>query len=521
MLLPPLPPSLCLLSVLCLHAVLHYCLPSVNGTVKVELTGDFDSAAETASRAMGDLWTAWLAILISAFVALVCSFMYSILTKRFAGAVVYTTLVFLVAGGFLCGYVLLSKASDYEKTDVTLRARALKGIGWTLVISAAILLFIVIGLWSKIKTAVHVVKNASHAILDMPMIIFFPLVPFAFAVMYMAFWIVGALYIFGVKKETEEPVPSSLEDRAFLGGAASYVDLDWDEGYRASFAIHLFSLLWNMQFAVYFTYLVIAGAIANWYFTELVGESNKKKRGSGAFELPNWPILSSLARTLRFHLGTVALGALIIAVINMIRIIVRYIEEKIRGANPNPIQRAVFCLIQCFLTCAKYCMDKVSKAAFVWTAIFGSSFASGACSSFALIWANLARVIAVTLVGSYLMLLGKIMIAFATTGIMLIIITGMYDDDELNSPVMPCVVIFILAWVVAELFMLVYETVVDTIFLCYLVDERYNDGSRIYNRRGFGQIIPAEDMKRMEEEARLRKAKFHQPIDQDLYQIKE
>src|SRR5690606_29595112 len=114
------------------------------------------------------------------------------------------------------------------------------------------------------------------------------------------------------------------------------------------------------------------------------------------------------------------------------------------------IQRAVFCMLQCVLACAKYCMDKINKAAFVWVAIFGSDFATGACSSFALIWANLARVIAVTLVGEYLMLLGKVMIAFATTGVMLIIIEAMYDDDELNSPVMPCVVIFILAWVVAE-----------------------------------------------------------------------
>jgi len=39
---------------------------------------------------------------------------------------------------------------------------------------------------------------------------------------------------------------------------------------------------------------------------------------------------------------------------------------------------------------------------------------------------------------------------------------------------MPCVVIFILAFCIATLFMVIFECIIDTIFLCFLVDEKYN-----------------------------------------------
>ena len=109
-------------------------------------------------------------------------------------------------------------------------------------------------------------------------------------------------------------------------------------------------------------------------------------------------------------------------------------------------------------------------------AIYGDSFASSACSSFALIWANLARVAALTVVSAFLMFIGKLFVAFLTTGIAAIAIYKHYTL-ELNSLVMPVVVIFLLSYLVAALFMALLETTASTVFLCFLVDENYNKHS--------------------------------------------
>ena len=58
-------------------------------------------------------------------------------------------------------------------------------------------------------------------------------------------------------------------------------------------------MLWSINFLIYFTYLVrdllatrryrpqvVAGAVADWYFTGYVGDSQVKRRGTGP--LVNW-----------------------------------------------------------------------------------------------------------------------------------------------------------------------------------------------------------------------------------------
>jgi len=123
-------------------------------------------------------------------------------------------------------------------------------------------------------------------------------------------------------------------------------------------------------------------------------------------------------------------------------------------------------------------MDKVNHNAFVWTAIYGDSFIPAACSSFALVWSNLARLAAVNMVGDFLLFLGKILVALLTTGIMAIAIQQEYADS-VSSLVMPAVLIFIISYLVASLFMVIFDTTIDTIFLCFLIDEKFNKNGQM------------------------------------------
>ncbi len=136
---------------------------------------------------------------------------------------------------------------------------------------------------------------------------------------------------------------------------------------QRAFAYVFFHLLWTAQFVIYFTYIVMAGTVANWYFAPM--DANEKRIvGKEPGQLSHTPITDSCARTCRFHLGTVALAAFIIAVVQFIRAVVTYIEKKCydaAGGKPNIVQRAVFCLIHCCLACLQCCLDKINKNALV------------------------------------------------------------------------------------------------------------------------------------------------------------
>lgn len=68
--------------------------------------------------------------------------------------------------------------------------------------------------------------------------------------------------------------------------------------------------------------MVISGAVAQWYFT-----ANKKD------DLPRTPCVSACCRTARYHLGSIAFGSFLIALVQLIRIALAYIDQKTKAAQ--------------------------------------------------------------------------------------------------------------------------------------------------------------------------------------------
>jgi len=498
----------------------YFCVPDtdafVQGGVQVEFTfsGDFATVQENAARAMGDLYTTWPLILGCAAVALLFSFLYNKLSETFAGVLVTFAIIIILAGGILASYTLIKAGKDARDSNTaTNRSNAELGVGITLGVCTIIFLFVIIALRERIRIAIEVVKEANRCVHDIWALIVFPILPMIAGLGYIVFWVVVTVYIFAVWETKEEALPSYITGSTRFSQAAThdqylplynattgqymYFSYTWDSSMQRSFAYVFFHLLWTAQFIIYFAYMVMAGTVANWYFAPM--DANQKRIvGSNPGELSHTPLSDSCARTCRFHIGTVALAALIIATVQFIRACVKYIEKKCTaaaGGQPNMLQRAVFCLIHCFLYCLQCCLDKINKNALVWTAIWGDSFGTAACSSFKLLWGNLARTGAMSVVSSFLMFLGKVVIALATTGFAGIFLHSHYRDD-ISSPVLPMVLVFVLAYMVGSLFMSVFEVAMDTVFLCFLIDEKLHAGSgTMCASPGLRKLVDSEEMK--------------------------
>jgi len=490
---------------------LYYCLPNfVEGSIKVEVSGDFESASNQASLAMADLFTTWPLILASAGFAVVLSFLYTQMIKyqQCASFLVWMSIALTCAGGALLGYTFLQKAKEADDSELSAeRSKAMRGLGIVICVLTFLFALVAIALRSRIALAIKVVSASSGAVGDMKTLLFFPLFPFLFALGYFVFFIAMTLYIFSVTEQVAEEADVCSSDLLYLNCLrpssqivadmtrpgmtnVTFIDNKLLKGYQGSFAYVFFHLLWMVQFIIYFTYMVIAGAVANWYFTPS-GDDGEKARGDDERQLPHSPVLAAVGRTVRYHLGTIALASLIIAIIQFARAVVTYLEKKSRPAQgePNALHKMAFCCLKCCLRCFECCMDKVSKNALVWTSIWGDSFVPACCSSFKLLWENLGRVAAINMVSAFLITLGKVLVALASTGIACIIIKFVYKED-VSSIVMPGVVIFILTFVVATIFMVVFETIVDTVFLCYLVDSKINGDDRtMFADAGFKELV--------------------------------
>lgn len=69
-----------------------------------------------------------------------------------------------------------------------------------------------------------------------------------------------------------------------------------------------------------------------------------------------FPILRSFYNLVRYHLGTVAMGSLIISLVQLVRTIIAAIQYQVKGQE-NAISKCVFRTCQCCL----YCFEKVLK----------------------------------------------------------------------------------------------------------------------------------------------------------------
>lgn len=108
--------------------------------------------------------------------------------------------------------------------------------------------------------------------------------------------------------------------------------------------------------------------------------------------------------------------------------------------------------------------------------ISGQPFCTAAMSALATLVKNLASVAVVRGIGTAFLFFGKLFIAAMAGGLGALILLTQKDElgnpyrDELYSLSAPVTAIVLLAWLVAKVFMGVYNVAIDTIFLCYCVD---------------------------------------------------
>jgi len=465
-----------------------YCIPKFvkNASVSISADSDFSKAftstSQSISRGVRDISTAQYVILASAATAILFTFFSIYVIRKIAGYVVFLLVTLIICTTVFCGAAMYVWASDPDNDlgDDAIYGQVLGGIILGL---GFIFVCVIIYLRKSIKIAVEVVKEASKAISAMKALMVFPIWPALVGVAYMLFWIFTGLYIWSVSDLVPQETPEAVRtfDAAFFpekeaAGAnmtnanpAVMQRFTISEDWRNISFLHFFHLLWTIQFLIYFGYLVFAGATCDWYFTRDRCDKGNKTRGKGEHELTRWPVMQSFKRTFIYHMGTVALSAFIIAVVQFLRYVIMYIEKTTKGEPPNKLQQAVFKCIQCCLKCLECCLDKINRNALIWCAVMGDSFFTSACSSFALLWRNLHRVAAITVVGAVLLNFTVIMICCMNAATVWAVLN--YSDVvDVVSPVGPTIVVFILTYMIARVFMTVFSSVIDSIFLCFLID---------------------------------------------------
>lgn len=109
------------------------------------------------------------------------------------------------------------------------------------------------------------------------------------------------------------------------------------------FWILLFGYFWTTEFIVASGQIIVAMCMACFYFTR-----DKSRIGNSTVGTGIWLIV-------RYHLGTVAFGACLVAIVRMIQAYLAYLE-RYAGAGDTRIKKMVLRCLQCFAQCLERCI---------------------------------------------------------------------------------------------------------------------------------------------------------------------
>ena len=122
----------------------------------------------------------------------------------------------------------------------------------------------------------------------------------------------------------------------------------------------LLSLFWIINVSRYVTHATGAGVTGVWYF-----QTHEDDPSSSNVS----PTLSSLGRALTTSFGSICYGALVISVIEVMRVLAQQLEE-----SDNAMVRFVGCCLDCLLSCIEDIIDYINSYAFTIVAIYGDDY---------------------------------------------------------------------------------------------------------------------------------------------------
>ncbi|KAM7010269.1 choline transporter-like protein 2 [Tautogolabrus adspersus] len=465
-------------------------------------------ARQVAMRIFEDYTQSWYWILLGLVIAMVVSLIFIVLLRFLAGIMVWVmiVLVILVIGyGIFHCYMEFASLKGEPGADVTIRDLGLQtdfsvylqirqtwlAFMIILAIVEVIIILLLIFLRKRILIAIALIKEASRAVGYVMSSLFYPMLTFVLLAVVIAYWAITAVFlstsneqVYKVfnnseceySRETCDPktfntsnVSAQCPDAeclfAFYGGETLY------HRYLILFQFYnIFLFFWCANFVTALGQVTLSGAFASYYW------AFKKPE-----DIPAYPIFSSLGRALRYHTGSLAFGSLILSLVQVIRVLLEYLDQKLKGAQ-NKFAKFMLTCMKCCFWCLEKCIKFLNRNAYIMIAIYGKSFCPSARDAFFLLMRNIIRVAVLDKVTDFLLFLGKLLIVGIVGIFSFFFFSGRIKAVEdaapsLNYYWVPILTLVVGSYLIAHGFFSVYAMCVDTLFLCFCEDLERNDGS--------------------------------------------
>ncbi|KRX17632.1 CTL-like protein 1 [Trichinella nelsoni] len=311
-----------------------------------------------------------------------------------------------------------------------------------LTILTIVLLLITPWIWKHLYFVTEVFRNSRSAICWMPCMILLPIFT-AFTILAVALFIsISAL--FGLTMAYGEMKAPRLLN--LFMHKINIIGIDIPTGVLVLY--HILMLIWTWEFLIDFQQLSISIAVAEWFFKSK--QSNRMTR-----------VFHAVGLTLRYHLGTVILGSLVISLMRVFRAVFSILEAKMLALKKKRATGASGCL-KCIQSILRFC----NSAAYTVTAVNGTAFCESSSRASALIGGHLVKFTLVRTLCSLFLFIGKLVVSTLSA----IMLSSLLKNNlEINRSIVPIIVVFLLAYIYGRMFFSIYDSVVNSMAIIYCI----------------------------------------------------
>lgn len=300
---------------------------------------------------LGDFEVTWPIMFACVGIAVVVGLLYLVIVKFCGCLIVYLCILLILVLLTVLGWLFQNRMDIYTDVNDTTYRNIQLAFAIIFYSLAFIWLIFILCSCNKIRLAIAISEISSRFIWETLSILLVPIVMFIIISAYIAYWVALSVYLYSsgeIKKSDTTFFPA----------------VEWDNTTRYAWWYHLFSLIYVTAFFEALASFIYSSATCIWYF-----EQGGEKASVDA------PVSRSVWRAFRYHLGSLAFGSLIIAIIRFIMVIVAYIRYQLETGsanNENRITKCYKCLLECILCCLacfEKCFEFINKHAYIMVSV--------------------------------------------------------------------------------------------------------------------------------------------------------
>lgn len=426
--------------------------------------------------------TLWTPLIVAVVVAVLLGYVYIFLLEHFAKLLVNLAIIFIVIVGVCVGsYLVISQWTggiDGIPNNGDSKWNMWAGIALFLV-AAAFGVFACCA-HESIEVAAGCVESAAECALEMPSLFLEPLLSMTLKIILFILLAYGFLLLASVGKVrhmTLDQFVSRYEVPGMPKVGGVFRTFQYHEQQQWYFAFYIVVSVWILSITTALSQFVISYSVQLWYFTPC--DPNGKKVG-----VHRCPIWRGYFVGIFYHLGSLAFGAFLVTVLFIARVVLGALS-RVAHHEGNQFLACVLACISVCLKCYESFLEFVNKNAYMDIAINSTPFCTAVENALHMFMSQGVTIAFLNGACWVLTIAGNALITCTGTFVIWTMVRGLWrfnnveSDEYVHDPVLVSAIAGVICLLVSVCFMVVFDTIADTILYCYATEgDRKDKGTQ-------------------------------------------